>query len=101
MYLGACQECQARITDATMENNALGYSGSNSGGSLEIENSIFRHNIAGIAPNAENPGDPPPPQDGECNRENNKAKKPSKKEGPAGSKNTCRKSPRPKSNAAR
>jgi len=37
-----------------------------------------------VAPNAENPGDPPPPQDGECGRENNKEKKPSAKEGPAG-----------------
>jgi len=70
MYLGACQECQAEITFATMENNALGYSGSNSGGSLVIEKSIFRHNTTGIAPNSENPGDGPPPQDGECNREN-------------------------------
>ena len=47
IYLGACQECKARINNATMENNALGYSGSNSGGSLVIENSIFRHNSAG------------------------------------------------------
>ena len=70
MYLGACQECKARITDATMENNALGYSGSNSGGSLVIEHSIFRHNSVGVAPNSENPGDGPPPQDGECNRPN-------------------------------
>ncbi len=84
MYLGACQECQARIVDAVMENNQLGYSGSNSGGSLKIEHSIFRHNSSGVAPNAENPGDPPPPQDGECGRENNKEKKPSTKEGPAG-----------------
>ncbi len=70
MYLGACQECKARITRATMENNSLGYSGSNSGGSLAIEWSVFRHNSSGILPNSENPGDAPPPQDGECNREN-------------------------------
>jgi hypothetical protein len=70
MYLGACQECQANITYATMEDNALGYSGSNSGGSLVIADSIFRHNTTGIAPNSENPGDGPPPQDGECNRKN-------------------------------
>jgi hypothetical protein len=68
MYLGACQECKASITGATMENNALGYSGSNSGGKLAIENSVIRRNSAGIAPNSENPGDGPPPQDGECNR---------------------------------
>jgi hypothetical protein len=70
MYIGACQECKARVTGATMENNALGYSGSNAGGSLAIEDSLFRHNSVGINPNSENPGDKPPPQDGECNREN-------------------------------
>ena len=36
IYIGACQECDAKITKATMENNALGYSGSNSGGKLAI-----------------------------------------------------------------
>ena len=51
-------------TSATMEYNALGYSGSNSGGNLVIENSVFRHNTTGIAPNSENPGDGPPPQNG-------------------------------------
>jgi hypothetical protein len=70
MYLGACQECNARISYATMENNALGYSGSNSGGKLIIEKSIIRDNSSGIAPNSENPGDGPPPQDGECGRPN-------------------------------
>lgn len=68
MYLGACRECKARIFGAVMENNALGYSGSNSGGKLLIESSVFRNNSAGIAPNSENPGDPPPPQDGACTR---------------------------------
>jgi hypothetical protein len=66
MYLGACPECKARINKAVMENNALGYSGSNSGGNLVIENSIFRRNTTGIAPNSENPGDGPPPQNGAC-----------------------------------
>ena len=51
-----------------MEDNALGYSGSNSGGSLVIEDSLFRRNSSGVVPNSENPGDRPPPQDGECNR---------------------------------
>ncbi len=67
MYLGACRECEARISKATMEDNAVGYSGSNSGGNLIIENSVFRDNRAGIVPNSENPGDPPPPSDGACN----------------------------------
>jgi hypothetical protein len=67
MYLGACRECQAVIKEATMENNSLGYSGSNSGGNLVIENSLFKHNTNGIAPNSENPGDKWPPQNGACN----------------------------------
>jgi hypothetical protein len=71
MYIGACQECDARVTGAVMENNSLGYSGSNSGGNLVIENSVFRHNSSGVVPNSESPGDGPPPQDGECGRENN------------------------------
>ncbi len=67
LYIGACRECNARVTGAVMENNALGYSGSNSSGRLVIENSVFNHNLVGIAPNSENPGDPPPPLDGACN----------------------------------
>lgn len=70
IYIGACQECDARVTGAIMENNALGYSGSNAGGKLALEDSIWRRNLVGIAPNSENPGDPPPPQDGECGRPN-------------------------------
>ena len=68
LYIGACQECKATVTGAEMEDNALGYSGSNSGGRLVVERSRFAHNTVGYATNSENPGDPPPPQDGECNR---------------------------------
>ena len=70
MYIGGCQECDARVTGAVMENNSLGYSGSNAGGKLAIERSVFRRNSSGVVPNSENPGDGPPPQDGECGREN-------------------------------
>ena len=76
MYLGACRNCKARIFDAVMEDNALGYSGSNSGGKLLIEDSVFRNNSAGIAPNSENPGDGPPPQDGACNSGGNRSATP-------------------------
>jgi hypothetical protein len=65
-YIGACRECDATVSKAVMEDNALGYSGSNSSGQLVIENSVFRHNLIGIAPNSENPGDGPPPLDGAC-----------------------------------
>jgi Protein of unknown function (DUF1565) len=67
LYIGACWECKARVNKATIEANAVGYSGSNSGGTLVIEKSVFRNNSAGIVPNSENPGDGPPPQDGKCN----------------------------------
>jgi hypothetical protein len=67
IYIGACWECKAHVSKATMEYNAVGYSGSNSGGQLVIEKSTFRHNSAGIVPNGENPGDGPPPQNGMCN----------------------------------
>ncbi|MHB8532164.1 MAG: DUF1565 domain-containing protein [Solirubrobacteraceae bacterium] len=67
IYIGACWECQAKVSDATIEYNAVGYSGSNSGGTLVIEKSKFKHNSAGIVPNGENPGDAPPPQNGMCN----------------------------------
>jgi hypothetical protein len=67
LYIGACRECNAKVFKAVMENSALGYSGSNSSGKLVIENSVFNHNLVGIAPNSENPGDAPPPLDGACN----------------------------------
>ena len=70
IYIGACQQCKARVNKATIENNAVGYSGSNSGGELVIENSRFAHNSDGIVPNGENPGDGPPPNNGACNRRN-------------------------------
>lgn len=66
IYIGACEECKAKVVKATMEYNALGYSGSNSGGNLVIEDSRFAHNTTGIAPNSENPGDAPPPENGAC-----------------------------------
>jgi hypothetical protein len=76
IYIGACWECKARVTKATIEDNATGYSGSNSGGSLVIEKSIFRNNSSGIVPNGENPGDGPPPNNGECNPSNTRPKSP-------------------------
>jgi hypothetical protein len=71
LYIGACRDCQARVFNVTMENNALGYSGSNAGGRLLIENSVFRNNSIGFVPNSENPSDPPPPQDGACSSKKN------------------------------
>lgn len=72
LYIGACRDCQARVFNVVMENNALGYSGSNSGGRLAIESSVFKNNSIGFVPNSENPSDPPPPQDGACNSGKNR-----------------------------
>ncbi|HEV2369084.1 MAG TPA: hypothetical protein VGR90_04370, partial [Acidimicrobiales bacterium] len=65
-YIGACQDvCDQVVDHAWAEYNALGYSGSNSGGQLVVENSQFDHNEDGFDTNSQN-GDNPPPQDGTC-----------------------------------
>jgi hypothetical protein len=67
MYVGACQQaCGMTISHAWMENNALGYSGTNSGGQIVIEDSQFDHNEDGIDTNTQINGDPPAPQNGDC-----------------------------------
>jgi Right handed beta helix region/Phospholipase_D-nuclease N-terminal len=50
-YIGQCFPCDAVITNVHSEWNALGYSGTNAGGSLVIENSEWDENGAGILPN--------------------------------------------------
>lgn len=76
VYIGACRDCDGMIRDAISEHNGLGYSGSNSGGHLIIEDSIFRDNRLGMAPNSDATGDPPPPQDGACNSGSNRSDTP-------------------------
>jgi hypothetical protein len=67
MYVGACQQvCDAWIHDAWMENSALGYSGTNSGGTVVIDHSQFDNNTDGLDTNTQSAGDPPPPQNGAC-----------------------------------
>ncbi len=65
-YIGACPDCNATIDDGTAEGNDLGYSGSNSGGHLVIENSLFKNNEEGVATQSQNNDDAPSPQDGLC-----------------------------------
>lgn len=62
-YIGGCHPCNALITDVLSEDNGLGYSGTNSGGNLVIQDSIWRNNFAGIAPNTLD-SEPLAPQDG-------------------------------------
>jgi hypothetical protein len=76
LYIGACRDCQATVSGATVENSSLGYSGTNSGGRLIIENSIFRHNAAGLVPNSLAGDDEPPPQDGACSSAENTSSTP-------------------------
>ncbi len=65
-YIGACRQiCDQTIDRAHAEYNALGYSGTNSGGYLVIENSEFDRNEDGLDTNSQN-ADYPPPQNGEC-----------------------------------
>ena len=65
-YIGACQDvCDQTVDHAWAEYNALGYSGSNSGGQLVVENSQFDQNEDGFDTNSQN-GDNPPPQNGAC-----------------------------------
>ncbi len=65
LYIGACPDCHAYVRHALVERNALGYSGTNSGGHLIIEDSVFRNNGVGIGPNSLL-NDKPPPQLGTC-----------------------------------
>ena len=65
-YIGACQnQCNQTLSHGWSEFNALGYSGSNSGGQLVIKNSQFDNNEDGFDTNSQN-GDEPSPQDGAC-----------------------------------
>jgi hypothetical protein len=65
-YIGAClQQCNQVVDHAHGQFNALGYSGSNSGGSLIVKNSEFDQNQDGFDTNSQN-GDNPAPQNGAC-----------------------------------
>lgn len=50
-YIGQCYPCRAIIDDVIAVRNAIGYSGTNSGGELYIVNSWWSDNFAGIVPN--------------------------------------------------
>jgi hypothetical protein len=66
-YIGACRRvCNQVIDHGWAQYNALGYSGTNSGGRLIVENSEFDHNQDGFDTNSQNNDDFPSPQDGRC-----------------------------------
>ena len=66
-YIGGCaQRCNQIIKNSQSEYNALGYSGTNSGGSMLIEHNKFDHNKDGFDTNSQNNSDWPSPQSGAC-----------------------------------
>jgi hypothetical protein len=65
-YIGACPDCKATLDHAHAQNSDLGYSGTNSGGHLIIQNSEFDNNQSGFVTNSQNNDDAPSPQDGAC-----------------------------------
>ncbi len=65
-YVGACPDCNAVLDDAHAQHSALGYSGTNSGGHLIVQNSEWDDNKVGIVTNSQNNDDAPSPQDGSC-----------------------------------
>jgi hypothetical protein len=66
-YIGACQQvCNQVMNHAWSEYSSLGYSGTNAGGSIVIENSEFDNNQDGFDTNSQNNDDWPSPQDGAC-----------------------------------
>jgi hypothetical protein len=66
VYIGACPDCSTTVENSQFEGNDLGYSGSNSGGHLRIENTEFDNNEEGVATTSQNNDDAPSPQDGIC-----------------------------------
>jgi hypothetical protein len=65
-YVGGCRDCNVIVTHVHAQNSPLGYSGTNSGGHLIIENSEWDQNRVGILPNSLNNDDWPSPQNGAC-----------------------------------
>jgi hypothetical protein len=57
--------CDQTLNHGWAEFNALGYSGSNSGGHLVVKNSVWDRNEVGFSTNSQE-GDNPPPQNGAC-----------------------------------
>ncbi len=61
-YVGECHPCDTVLRDLTATLSAVGYSGTNAGGNLVLEDSLFEANAVGIFPNSYEVGLEPPPQ---------------------------------------
>lgn len=51
-YIGECYPCRIVVRRVIAEHNALGYSGTNSGGQMYVVSSIWRNNRVGIVPSS-------------------------------------------------
>lgn len=69
-YIGECQPCDTVVRKVTARLSAVGYSGTNAGGNLVVEDSLFELNQVGILPNSYDVGLEPPPQRGAVFRRN-------------------------------
>jgi hypothetical protein len=65
-YVGACPDCNVLLERVHGENAPQGYSGTNSGGHIVVQNSEFDNNETGFATGSLNNDDAPSPQDGTC-----------------------------------
>src|SRR5438093_12803617 len=65
-YVGACPDCNAVLSRVHAQNSSLGYSGTNAGGHLILEDSEWDQNKAGIVPISLNNDEATPPQNGKC-----------------------------------
>jgi Periplasmic copper-binding protein (NosD) len=65
-YVGACPDCNVTLDHVHGENAPQGYSGTNAGGHVVIQNSEFSNNETGFATGDLNNDDAPSPQDGTC-----------------------------------
>lgn len=61
-YIGECNPCDTVVRNVTAVLSAVGYSGTNAGGNLVLEDSRFENNSVGILPNSFEVGLEPPPQ---------------------------------------
>jgi hypothetical protein len=69
-YIGECNPCDATVRNVTAVLSAVGYSGTNAGGNLIVEDSRWDRNSVGILPNSFDVGLQPPPQRGATFRRN-------------------------------
>jgi hypothetical protein len=61
-YIGECNPCDTTLRRLTARYSAIGYSGTNAGGGLELRDSVWEKNGTAIMPNSYQGQAAPPPQ---------------------------------------